>query len=300
MSINQVKDIFRRNSNDIAFILGNGINLHYENDGVSWKDLLLDLWQAHSFNTQSSIPDGISFTEFYDALEIQNASNKNFSSVLQKDVQIRMKDWIANNDQNLILNKIKNLNAPILTTNFDELIPQSMNLGFQKMEDTKFTDFYPWSNYYSDQPLNYPTQGFGVWYINGMAKYHRSIKLGLSQYMGNVERARRLIHKNPENIHFEGKNQEYWPGYKTWLHILFNKSLVIIGFGLDETEVFMRWLLIERAKYFRRFPDRKHNGWYVNKRSSDNTEGQKFFLNSVGFEVIEFDEYNEIYEEIWL
>jgi len=134
-----------------------------------------------------------------------------------------------------------------------------------------------------------------------MIKYHRSIKLGLSQYIGNVERARKLIHKKPENISFEGKNQSYWPDYKAWLHTIFNKSLFICGLSLDETEIFIRWLLIERAKYFRRFPDRKHKGWFVMKNGEDkpSNEGKIFFLQSVGFEIINMDEYKCMYEDIW-
>lgn len=301
MDVKDIKGIFSRHSQNIAFLIGNGINLHYKNDNISWKDLLLDLWDSHSFDTLTTIPDGITFTEFYDALEIQNAEKKNFSSLLQKDVQRRMSNWVPDNSQNLILEKIRKLNAPILTTNFDDLMCKSMGLEFKKIKGTRFTDYYPWSCYYSDRELSNPTEGFGIWYPNGMLKYNRSIKLGLSQYMGNVERARKLIHKRPENISFEGKNQHYWGGYKTWLHILFNKSIFIFGFGLDETEVFMRWLLIERAKYFRKFPDRKKKGWFVlkNEESSKNSEGKKFFLKSVGFEVIQLDEYKMIYEEIW-
>lgn len=301
MNTSEIKRIFSRHSNDIAFLIGNGINLHYKNDNLSWKDLLLDLWDKYSFDTQTIIPDGITFTEFYDALEIQNAEKTNFSSVLQKEVQEKMLNWDSDHSQNLILNRIREMDAPILTTNFDDLIPKSIGLEFKKMEGTRFTDFYPWSCYYSDRDLNYPTDGFGVWYPNGMLKYHRSIKLGLSQYMGNVERARKLIHKKPENIHFEGKNQNFWDGYKTWLHIVFNKSLFICGLGLDETEVFIRWLLIERAKYFRNFPDRKHKGWFITKKddNSSTSEGKRFFLKSVGFDVIEVDDYKTIYEEIW-
>lgn len=301
MNTSEIKQIFSQYPNDIAFLIGNGINLHYKNDHLSWKDLLLDLWDNHSFDTQLSIPDGISFTEFYDALEIQNASTKNFSSILQKEVQNKMIEWKPDNSQNLILERIKSLNAPILTTNFDELIPKSMGLEFRKIQNKGFSDYYPWSCYYSDRNLSDPTQGFGIWYPNGMLKYHRSIKLGLSQYMGNVERARKLIHKQPENIGFEGKNQQSWDGCTTWLHILFNKSIFIFGFGLEQTEVFMRWLLIERAKYFRNFPDKKHKGWFVlkNGESSNTSEGKKFFLKSVGFEIIELDEYKVIYEEIW-
>ncbi len=301
MNKTEIKNIIEENSRDIAFLIGNGINLHYSQDNVSWKSLLLDLWNSHSPDTQSSIPSGITFTEFYDALEIQNYAIEDFSSKLQKDVQEKMVSWVPNKGQNLILNRIRERNAPILTTNFDDSIPKSLNLDFKKLEETRFTDYYPWSCYYSDRDLTYPTEGFGIWYLNGMIKYHRSIKLGLSQYMGNVERARRLIHKEPENIHFEGKNQNLWPGYKTWLHIIFNKSLFVFGLGLDETEIFIRWLLIERAKYFRKFPGRKHKGWFVIKNGENNykVEGKKFFLKSVGFEVINVDKYKTIYQDIW-
>lgn len=297
----EIKRIFSRNANNIAFLTGNGINLHFNRNNVSWEDLLLYLWDKHSFDTQSTIPSGISFTEFYDALEIQNFSKKNFSAELQKDVQEKMADWKPSLNQNVALEEIKSLDAPILTTNFDDLIPKSLSLEFNKLSDTKFTDYYPWSCYYSDRQLMYPTEGFGVWFPNGMVKYPRSIKLGLSQYMGNVVRARRLIHKEPDNIGFEGKNQNFWPGYKTWLHIIFNKSLFIFGLGLNENEVFIRWLLIERAKYFRKYPQRKYKGWYLMKsdEKDNKKKGKKFFLKSVGFEILEVDDYETIYEKIW-
>lgn len=301
MSTKEVKNLFQIFSNDIAFIIGNGINLHYKNDSLSWKNLLLDLWNNYSPENISEIPEGISFTEFYDALEIQNTDKPNFGSTLQKKVQSLMKNWVPNNKQNLILNRIKDLNAPVLTTNFDQLIPKSLNLNFKKMESKGFTDFYPWSCYYSDKDLQNPVEGFGIWYPNGMQKYHRSIKLGLSQYMGNVERARDLIHKSSKNINSQEKNQNYWDGHRTWLHIIFNKSLVVFGLDLKENEVFLRWLLIERAKYYKKFPVRKHSGWFITIKgdNSSKAEGKKFFLKSIGFKVIELDDYKNIYEDIW-
>lgn len=300
MNISEVKHLLERKRFDIAFILGNGINRHYNKDNVSWSDLLINLWDKHSFNTQSTIPKGITFTEFYDALEIENFSKTNFSSLLQKDVADRMIEWSPNASQNLILEKIKSLNAPLLTTNFDDLIPKSLNLDFHKIPESTFTDYYPWSSYYSDRELYDPAEGFGVWFPNGMVKYQRSIKLGLSQYMGNVERARKLLHNQNEKISFEGKNQDKWTGYNTWLHIVFNKSLFICGLGLDESEIFLRWLLIERAKYFRKLPGRQHKGWFITKKEdTPHREGKIFFLKSVGIEVIELDEYEHIFEDIW-
>ncbi|WP_371199275.1 SIR2 family protein [Flammeovirga sp. OC4] len=212
-----------------------------------------------------------------------------------------MSPWEPDQKQNIIIDKIRELNAPILTTNFDDLIAKSSNLEFHKTEKKGFTDFYPWSCYHSDRNLENPTDGFGIWYPNGMVKYHRSIKLGLSQYMGNVERARKMIHSNYEEIAFTGKNQNNWIGQKTWLHILFNKSLFILGLGLEENEVFLRWLLIERAKYFQRFPERKKLGWYITTRneSDKNYNGKKFFLESVGIKVIEVENYDIQYKLIW-
>ena len=306
MNIEQIKNIVN-DTNDIAFLIGNGINRYFGNDTISWENLLLDLWNNSNGDSQqrqeqTSIPRGVSFTEFYDTLLIKNFEKKDFTSELQKIVQQKMSNWQpSDNGQKSILNKIKECNAPILTTNFDDLIPKSLGLQFRKLEEKGFTDFYPWSCYYSNEEIIDPSKNFGVWYPNGMIKYHRSIKLGLSHYMGNVSRARKLIHEDVEKILFTGKNQNFWKGYKTWLHIIFNNSLFIFGLGLEESEVFIRWLLIERAKYFKKFSNRKHEGWYLMKKKENEeiTEGKKFFFNSVGIEVIELDEYKNIYEDIW-
>ena len=90
MNIKDVQNILHKHHRDIAFVIGNGINRHYNEDNISWTELLLDLWDELSFQTKSKIPKGISFTEFYDALEIQNADKHNFSSVLQKSVKSKM------------------------------------------------------------------------------------------------------------------------------------------------------------------------------------------------------------------
>lgn len=77
--------------------------------------------------------------------------------------------------------------------------------------------------------------------------------------------------------------------------------MFIFGFGLDENEVFFRWLLIERAKYFKRNPSLKKQGWYVVLKNSTESknEGKLFFLESVGIDIIEVNSYTEIYEKIW-
>jgi hypothetical protein len=295
----EIQEILSNHQEDLAFILGNGINLHYQKDNVSWYNLLLDLWKTHADEPMDEIPEGISFIEFYDALGLQNVTQSGFSTQLQKDVKAKMLDWQPDNAQNLVLDKIKSFNAPLLTTNFDDLIPKSMQLAVHRIPNTSFTDHYPWATYYSDNEINAPLDGFGVWYMNGMVKYHRSIKLGLSEYMGNVERARKMVNNNYGFI--PSDNSSPWIQNNTWIDIIFNKSLCIFGLSLDETEVFFRWLLIQRAKFFKRFPNYSHKAWYIMKKEDDNPQivGKKFFLKSVGIEVIEVEDYPILYEDIW-
>lgn len=297
MTVPKIKEIISRNQNDIAFVIGNGINRYPNNPkALSWEELLIKLWDKLSLERLSRCPTGISLTEFYDILELENICGIN----LQKEVVQLMLDWSPLKHHKLIIKKIEEVDAPVLTTNFEETIARTFNYKQLRTEQDGFTDFYPWTTYHGVRQLKLPTDGFGLWYINGMINYHRSIRLGLSHYMGSVERARNLLHKGNEESLFSGKNISQWKGVKTWLHIVFNKSLFVFGLGLEENEIFLRWLLIERMKYFKKFPDRRHMGWYIHKHNNNDTDaGKKFFLKKVGFEVIQVDDYSDIFENIW-
>ncbi len=48
----------------------------------------------------------------------------------------------------------------------------------------------PWESYYGEHAVVRPSECFAIWHINGMAQYHRSVRLGLTHYMGSVQRAR--------------------------------------------------------------------------------------------------------------
>jgi len=299
----QLKNIITRNQADIAFIVGNGINRFPNNPkAISWDDLLMKLWTKFSPDVYDEVPKGITITEFYDLLDIANSDSRSTNFQIQKEASKLLTDWTFQNHHTAFVQKAHDIDAPILTTNFDLILPTSLGLQ-QYYTDTKtFTDFYPWTTYFGDRQLEYPTDGFGIWFINGLVKYHRSIRLGLSHYMGSVEKARNFLHKGDERKLFNGKNQNNWRGSKTWLHIIFNKPLCIFGLGMEENEVFIRWLLIERAKYFKKFPDRRKKGWYVaprNEKPDDRVIGKIKFLQGIGFELVETDDYAEIYETPW-
>lgn len=300
----QLKNIISKNQSDIAFIVGNGINRFPNNPGaISWETLLMKLWNAFSPDNYKEVPKGITITEFYDLLDIAASDNRSTNFEIQREASRLLSDWHFRNHHTAFVKKASAIEAPVLTTNFDLILPSCLDLK-QFYTDTKtFSDFYPWTTYYGGKQLQYPTDGFGIWFINGFINYHRSIRLGLSHYMGSVEKARNFLHKGNEGKLFSGKDQHDWRGSKTWLHIIFNKSLCIFGLGLEENEVFIRWLLIERAKYFKKFPDRVKGGWYVAPRiekPGDRDIGKKKFLEGIGFKLIETENYIEIYETPWI
>ncbi|SNB04708.1 conserved hypothetical protein [Flavobacterium psychrophilum] len=74
---------------------------------------------------------------------------------------------------------------------------------------------------------------------------------------------------------------------------------------MNENEVFIRWLLIERAKYFNKFPLMKKDikSYYVFNKNKDcddiNFEGKKNFLKKIGFEMIGVENYDDIYKCPW-
>jgi len=297
MEIPEIRSLIEHNRGSVAFIIGNGINRYSNNPaGSSWDQLLSRLWQEVTGGDPLHRPEGISTPEFYDILELNNRNKIN----LQERFCALMDEWEPRDHHLRIVETLLRWDVPLMTTNFENTLERAFRFELFHIRGAKSSDRYPWSSYYGNRLLEIPTDGFGIWHINGMVKYHRSIRLGLSHYMGSVEKARKLIHKGDDDSLFRGKNQNYWQGYNTWLHMIFNRSLFFFGLDLEENETFLRWLLIERCKYFQAFPDRSRLGWYLMKRSNGvKNIGKKFFLKGVGIEVIEVDSYDNIYRSIW-
>lgn len=295
-NIEVAKRVIGKPSHKIAFILGNGINRFAFKDNVdpSWNKLLLDAWEGASFSTVTNIDEGITFTEFYDLLELESEPKSITQSIINN-----IEDWGTTDYHKTLREALIKLNKPVLTTNFDMCLEGDSMKKIILDHPTfgrGFTDFYPWNVVYSPD-TNFSILDiyeFGIWHVNGAINYPRSLKLSLTSYTRQGKRALDFLHAKNFEDDFYGKNHNQWRGMNTWLHLIFNCDLFILGLGLDEQETFLRWLLIERMKYFRRFPDRKRKGWYVGLKD-EMTEGKKFFLERIGFELIQLDNYEDIY-----
>ncbi len=289
-----MKTILDQHAGDVALVVGNGINRYgASSETNSWNDLLLRLANVHLPLGFRQVPAGVALTEFYDILELKSASD-DLAIPLQRQFCELMTSWKPFPHHERVVQWAIRNHAPILTTNFEKILADAGSCKLRRSVKGGFTAYYPWESCYGVDPMKDPRAQFGIWHINGMERYRQSIRLGLTHYMGSVQRARSWLHRGKERGLFSGDGVESWKGARSWLQVVFNVPLLIFGLGLEENEVFLRWLLIERARYFRLFPDRKKPAWYVHCSSIDNP-GKEFFLDGVGVQAIRASGYDEVY-----
>ena len=79
------------NKHDLAAIIGNGIHLYQEkhrniNYAKSWNNLLIEIWDTYNSKTiNNNIFDGVSYTEFYDLIELICNRSAEFNLQMQQN-----------------------------------------------------------------------------------------------------------------------------------------------------------------------------------------------------------------------
>lgn len=288
----KLRTLLSKHSSDIALLVGNGINLFGATGENSWGCLLSQLAREHLDPKHEKVPKGISHTEFYDVLELAFARTQVDPKLVVQFCAL-MASWKPMEQHEAIAGWAAHHEVPILTTNFENTLGEAVGCTFRRTGNKRFTDFYPWETYYALTDVIEPCTQFAIWHINGMQKYPRSIKLGLTQYMGSAARARGWLHNGAGRLLSDPAGTA-WKGAMTWLQVFFHKPILVVGQGLPETEVFLRWLMIERTKYFRLYPDLQKRAWYVHV-NGELPVGKVLFLKAVGFEPFPVGSYDEMY-----
>ena len=204
--MNAIKEILR-SYNRAAFLIGNGPNLAAKII-PSWKDLINSI-SDHPINFELK---GLSNTEIYDLVEINSEDHTIIKGRVVEALELKSAYKLEIHKRLMLL--ALNRELPVLTTNFDQAFETSINAELFRTDSRGFTRFYPWKNYYGFKQHDLPTDGFGIWKIQGDVRYKDSIRLGLTDYMGSVERARRLIHNGDDRL-FGGKREKRWQGRQT-------------------------------------------------------------------------------------
>jgi hypothetical protein len=194
-------------------------------------------------------------------------------------------------------------NIPILTTNYDTNLEQSINAEVYDYRHDSSSESCTISCCYTTNPAP-AIDDFAIWHINGVIKYPKSILIGKTHYVRCLQQIRSLVF--PENKLsaeiFTGNNTGFSSMKDTWLELIFSKNLFIIGLQLDTNEDILRWLLLERAKYYALYNNDTRKAWYVTTeneyKSLSNDFGKQLFFKSVGVEILVLPDYKDIYEAI--
>jgi len=260
------------------------------------KDIAKEL---KTYGLQPITPN--SYESKYAAMNIASGGVLGRLLFLKKHISGIFKDATLDSRALVFLNYARKKNIPILTTNYDHAMANLLKLQrYQFPLYETCQHLYPISTYFSGKSLNSATEGFGIWHINGMIDYQNSIRLGLCDYMDLVQFLRSIMQINKDYgiESLAALNDNMWIGKQTWLDILFKKSLFIMGLGLNEDEVPLRWLLLQRERYNSMY-NKGLKGWYVTCKDDEVSSNKRMFLENVGFNIIQIDDYRELYEDLW-
>ncbi|MHC1739929.1 MAG: hypothetical protein AB9897_02330 [Anaerolineaceae bacterium] len=284
--------------NNVVLLIGNGINrYHQTNNENSWTNLLLTLWNLFNSRDKTTIPKGLSLAEFYDIMELRYLRN-GFHLNLQEEFCKQIGNWNPTVTHYRITQWAKTHEVPILTTNFDENLNNAGNCKLFYLGENRMSDYYPWDRYFSNKKLINIENGFGIWHMHGMKRYPRSLRLGLTHYLGAVGKVRGWINGGQKKSLYNQNFNEEWIGSSSWVHLIFSKPIIIFGLGLDSNEVFLRWLLIERRKYFLKYPSKEKKAWYIHPKTETDI-GKLLFLKYVGVETLKTETLDDIYLTPW-
>lgn len=288
---------------NVAIVLGNGINYSfYKSTAVSWSKLVADLWNnAHPNEPISESfvnTKNISMTETAEMSEtpfddIRTFVAEKFSIHTQKNEKAyRFLEYFEKN------------NIPIITTNYDDNIVKELSLSqfYTSFEHGEILDpRFQWGRYYSKEEI--PQKGilkrFAVWNAHGTIDDPKSMCFSLSDYYECYQKAYEILNGVYSPFYIKSPHQEL-PYEKTWINILLNKSICIIGLSLDENETFLRWLLMMRYRYMQNYlgNSNRHKGWYLYTENENMSEAKKFFLKSVNIRPIKCKSYNAIFNSL--
>jgi hypothetical protein len=312
------KKLLTREKNDLALLVGNGINLASADEpNLSWDKLMGDLISAAEINaenpeatranlrrllkrgkdglTPATLPEVFDIVDAHGSTKAEGKSNRPGQSLQELIVRI-LGAMRPGSNHRAVVKWATTFGVPILTTNYDHCLEDT--IGFKQYRfggGRPKSDYYPWDRYYAEDKVADPACEFAIWHIHGDRDLKRSIRVGLDQYMGMAQRLRKLKHPiAKETLVNPQSDVESLPAFHAapWLRVFLGRKLWIHGLGLRAAEVSLRWLLIERFRYWKRYrPDLVGpTGWYVHGPVSavgKLDRQRRIFLESVGLQVVE-------------
>lgn len=318
-----VRKVLPQYRDNLAFLLGNGINRYAEVDD-GWDTMISNL-VARTADGQKDKPDLkphlpiISPTQIFDLLRVTDREHDDGHAY---GLKRRVATDILRSEQPSrchasFVNAMRALKCPLLTTNFDlqfeESSPEVRHYMWgrssrphrpRRHAAVLFRHWhwmYPWSSYASDHDISDVRRDFGIWHLHGNVAYPGSIRLGLDDYSALVRRAKSGLRKLDDSNSTPIDKPNY-AAHNSWLNVFMKNNLIILGLGLLEHEHFIRWLLLKRLEYYINRKTEAPKIWYIDlaerKHTAPDCKARNAFLEYLGVEIVEALSWRQMYETL--
>jgi hypothetical protein len=305
-----------QNKSEWFLLAGNGVNLFDRASGAPhWAELLVDLLPS-TMNTdmrallQKKDVHGMTYPEIFDLVVLQTRLSQPALPLpnppapppiitgLKTRIARRLDAFQPNSAHRAVVGFCERNAMPLMTTNFDHALEKvSSCTHFAARRVT--TPYYRWETYHAPARLPSPLIAFGIWHVHGSIRVPSSLRLGLNDYAGAIQRVR------PDITPFfswisNGKHGDP-PGYaknlqNTWVEIFLTRHPIIVGLNLTPYEMLLRWLLIQRATVHSKSGQHTCKGIYIRPKADKERVGMNEFLKFCGIEVIDVDDYSDCYD----
>ena len=286
---------------NVAILLGNGFNYAFYDRSTSWAKLVADIWNESHPN--ADITEDLVKRTNLSLTETAEMSEKPFDNICESVAKFFSNEFIQNSDAKKFLEYLEQRNIPIITTNYDKNIAQELNLTQHYTTRREDAEILPprfqWGRYYAKESFNKEDilNKFAIWNAHGTIDAPKSLCFTLSDYLECSKEAYAALEGIYSYFYIPSKDRT--PHYvDTWLNILFNKNICIIGLSLNENEIFLRLLLMWRMQYMKSHygNPNKYKGWYLYVNDQDMPFNKKFFLDSVNIKPIKCKNHDAIYK----
>jgi len=218
--------------NKTSLLLGNGINFLGDSQGLSWKELLLEVIDSIGKENIIDIESKRNYLFLYEEIFTRAKKYTNLGNEYQLQSMIAQK--IQNNIKpNSYHTKIYELGfTNILTTNYDYALENALGFNTKKNKEKKYSLYRKYTEYYSDTT---------IWHIHGEINNPNSIILGYDFYIKSIYQMQRYIKKYLKPY----PNKDY---KNSWVDIFLYDDIYILGLTLDFDEYDLWFLLSYRNR----------------------------------------------------
>lgn len=289
-------------------LFGNGLNYMSDNY-ISWKQLL-DKIKGDNLFENGKLPN----TMIYERSIIGNPIS--FDTLTQKEEAIKkdIAKMLNNFPSNIYFDKLANMNVKnFLTTNYDYASLETYLINSKFSIKNKSTEGIYSIRRHKDIIKNGKIKA-KIWHVHGEIDTPPSIMLGLDHYCGSVAKidsyvkGRYEFQEEKKTIKTASIIEKLADKNKfdesSWIELLFNSNVHIIGLGLDFSEIDLWWILNKRARFKldNQTKELINNKIIFYSTSKDNDQHE--LLKSLHIEIVLIkldgtkEEYQKAYNEI--